>query len=96
MSAACLFDKCNRVHIFLSVFNSLLSRTSFQHLSGTRTAMDFVETPSHLMECYVWNEEFLTIIGRHFQTGAPVPTKNIENLVRSRNAFKAMEVQSQW
>jgi len=82
-------------HEFGHAMHSLLSRTSFQHLSGTRTAMDFVETPSHLMECYVWNEEFLTIIGRHFQTGAPVPTKNIENLVRSRNAFKAMEVQSQ-
>jgi len=58
--------------------------------------MDFVETPSHLMEFYVWNEEFLNIIGRHVQTGARIPAKNIENLVRSRNTFKAMEIQSQW
>jgi hypothetical protein len=28
----------------------LLSRTKFQHMSGTRAAMDFVETPSHLVE----------------------------------------------
>jgi Zn-dependent oligopeptidase len=58
--------------------------------------MDFVETPSHVMECYVWNEEFLNIIGRHYQTGEKISAKNIENLVKSRNAFKAMEVQSQW
>eukprot|EP00979_Chaetoceros_neogracilis_P016529 scaffold8391_cov267-Chaetoceros_neogracile.AAC.4 len=83
-------------HEFGHAMHSLLSRTSFQHLSGTRTAMDFVETPSHVMECYVWNEEFLNIIGKHFKTGAPIPAKNIENLVKSRNAFKAMEVQSQW
>jgi len=57
--------------------------------------MDFVETPSHLMEMYVWNEEFLNIIGSHYQTGGSIPPKNIENLVKSRNAFKAMEVQSQ-
>ena len=82
-------------HEFGHALHSLLSRTSFQHLSGTRAAMDFVETPSHLMEYYVWNEEFLNIIGGHFQTGASIPSKNIENLIKSRNAFKAMEVQSQ-
>jgi intermediate peptidase len=32
--------------------HSLLSRTSFQHLSGTRAWMDFVETPSHLFESF--------------------------------------------
>ena len=82
-------------HEFGHALHSLLSRTSFQHLSGTRVAMDFVETPSHLMEMYVWNEEFLNIIGSHYQTGGSIPPKNIENLVKSRNAFKAMEVQSQ-
>jgi intermediate peptidase len=82
-------------HEFGHALHSLLSRTSFQHLSGTRVAMDFVETPSHLMEMYVWNEEFLNIIGAHFQTGASIPAKNIENLVKSRNVFKSMEVQSQ-
>jgi intermediate peptidase len=83
-------------HEFGHAMHSLLSRTSFQHLSGTRSAMDFVETPSHLMEYYVWNEEFLQMIGRHYQTGDVIPEKNIKNLIKSRTLFKALEVQSQW
>eukprot|EP00557_Chaetoceros_sp_GSL56_P010793 CAMPEP_0176480586 /NCGR_PEP_ID=MMETSP0200_2-20121128/2357_1 /TAXON_ID=947934 /ORGANISM="Chaetoceros sp., Strain GSL56" /LENGTH=643 /DNA_ID=CAMNT_0017876717 /DNA_START=52 /DNA_END=1983 /DNA_ORIENTATION=- len=83
-------------HEFGHAMHSLLSRTSFQHLSGTRSAMDFVETPSHLMEYYVWNEEFLKMIGRHYQTGDSIPEKNIKNLIKSRTLFKALEVQSQW
>lgn len=82
-------------HEFGHAMHSLLSRTSFQHLSGTRSAMDFVETPSHLMEYYVWNNEFLNIIGRHYQTGNRVPERNVENLIKSRTLFKALEVQSQ-
>jgi len=82
-------------HEFGHAMHSLLSRTSFQHLSGTRAAMDFVETPSHLMEQYVWNEEFLNIIGSHHATGHSPPTKAIQNLVNSRNIFRAMEVQTQ-
>lgn len=82
-------------HEFGHALHSLLSRTTFQHLSGTRVAMDFVETPSHLLEMYVWNEEFLNIIGAHHQTGASIPSKNIESLVKSRNFFKSIEVQSQ-
>lgn len=83
-------------HEFGHAMHSLLSRTSFQHLSGTRSAMDFVETPSHLMEYYVWNEEFLNVIGRHYRTGDGIPEKNIQNLIKSRTLFKALEVQSQW
>jgi len=82
-------------HEFGHAMHSLLSRTSFQHLSGTRAAMDFVETPSHLMEQYVWNEEFLNIIGRHHATGQSPPPKAIENLINSRHIFRAMEVQNQ-
>lgn len=82
-------------HEFGHAMHSLLSRTSFQHLSGTRAALDFVETPSHLMEQYVWNKEFLNIIGRHHATGQSPPSKAIESLVNSRHVFKAMEVQNQ-
>ena len=47
------------------------------------------------MEYYVWNKEFLNVIGRHYETGKQIPEKTIENLIQSRYAFKAMETQTQ-
>jgi intermediate peptidase len=82
-------------HEFGHGLHSLLSRTSFQHLSGTRAAMDFVETPSHLLEHFVWNKEFLNVIGKHYASGAHIPEENLDNLIRGRYAFKAMEVMNQ-
>ena len=79
-------------HEFGHALHSLLSRTQFQHMSGTRGAMDFVETPSHLIEHYVWDAEFLRgVLGRHHATGDVMPDKLIDKLRRSRYAFGAVE-----
>lgn len=82
-------------HEFGHALHSLLSRTAFQHLAGTRTAMDFVETPSHWMEQYVWDPGFLSLMARHYQTGAPIPKETIQPLVQSRHRFRSLEVQQQ-
>ena len=57
--------------------------------------MDFVETPSHLMEHYVWDANFLHILGRHYVTGEPMPPDLVENLIKGRNVFKSCDVQTQ-
>ncbi|KAL7567840.1 hypothetical protein ACA910_000582 [Epithemia clementina (nom. ined.)] len=75
--------------------HSLLSRTSFQHVSGTRTSMDFVETPSHLIENYVWDPTFLKILAVHPKTGLPIPDDLIGKLVHSRHQLQAIERQTQ-
>lgn len=82
-------------HEFGHALHSLLSRTSFQHMSGTRGAMDFVETPSHLFEQYVWDPNFLTLLARHHETGEQIPNELIQQLVQSRNDFRCMDVQNQ-
>jgi len=82
-------------HEFGHALHSLLSRTSFQHLSGTRVAMDFVETPSHLMEQFVWDKEFLNIIGRHYTTHEPITDRNMDRLLQSRYCLKAIDIQTQ-
>lgn len=83
------------LHEFGHALHSLLSRTKFQHMSGTRAAMDFVETPSHLMENFAWDPEFLKILGRHHQSGMPMPDDMIAQLQRSRYEFAAIERQNQ-
>ena len=83
------------LHEFGHALHSLLSRTSFQHLSGTRAAMDFIETPSHVFEGYAWEPSFLDVIGRHYVTGDPIPKEVVTDLLRSRNAFRSVEVQNQ-
>lgn len=82
-------------HEFGHALHSLLSHTTFQHLSGTRTSIDFIETPSHLMEHYVRNPEFLKLIGKHCVTGELLPSELINDLIQSYYAFRVTDVRSQ-
>jgi intermediate peptidase len=82
-------------HEYGHALHSLLSRTKFQHMSGTRAAMDFVETPSHLVENFVWDPQFLRAFALHHETGEGMPEKMIEQLRNSRNDFDAIERQNQ-
>jgi intermediate peptidase len=81
-------------HEFGHALHSLLSRTNFQHMSGTRAAMDFVETPSHLMENYVWDPQFLPMLART-TSGEPIPESMIQSLRESHKLFKCLEMQNQ-
>ena len=82
-------------HEFGHALHSLLSRTTFQHMSGTRAAMDFVETPSHLMEHFAWDANFLKRIARHAVTGEVIPDALIAQLQQSRYEFKSLDMQNQ-
>lgn len=82
-------------HEFGHALHSLLSSTSYQHLSGTRTTLDFVETPSHFMENYVWNPIFLQEFAKHYQTQEPMSFDLCEKLQKSRFSFQFLELQHQ-
>lgn len=83
------------LHEFGHALHSLLSRTTFQHVSGIRAAMDFVETPSHLFENYAWDPQFLSIVARHFATGEAIPEDTVKRLIQSRNEFRSIDIQNQ-
>ena len=82
-------------HEFGHVLHSLLSRTKYHHMFGTRVAIDFVETPSHLLETFVWDPVFLKILAVDRRTGEPIPDNLVEQLRATKSSFAAVERQNQ-
>ncbi|CAI5981149.1 unnamed protein product [Closterium sp. NIES-64] len=82
-------------HEFGHALHSLLSRTAFQHLSGTRAALDFVEVPSNLLEYFVWDHRFLGEFAVHHSTGEPIPRSLVDSLRASKSMLAASDLQTQ-
>jgi len=82
-------------HEWGHALHSILSRTTFQHLSGTRGAIDFVEVPSHLFEFYARSPSVINQWARHHITGKPIPSGLLEEALKSKVSFGAIEMQTQ-
>eukprot|EP00930_Biecheleria_cincta_P036547 TRINITY_DN25051_c0_g1_i1.p1 TRINITY_DN25051_c0_g1~~TRINITY_DN25051_c0_g1_i1.p1 ORF type:complete len:726 (+),score=152.32 TRINITY_DN25051_c0_g1_i1:59-2236(+) len=75
--------------------HSLLSETTFQHLSGTRGTVDFVEFPSHLFEHFVLDADSLASYATHMKSGAAMPPEVRELCRHSRRHFAHFEASQQ-
>lgn len=75
--------------------HSLLARTSFQNVSGTRCATDLAELPSTLMEYFAANPAVLALFARHHETGEPLPYALLADKLRQARAFEASDTESQ-
>uniref|UniRef100_A0A7S1UFL5 Peptidase M3A/M3B catalytic domain-containing protein n=1 Tax=Phaeomonas parva TaxID=124430 RepID=A0A7S1UFL5_9STRA len=82
-------------HEFGHALQSALSRTRYQHLSGTRVPVDFVETPSHLFEYFVWDGRVLDAFAAHKDSGAPIPPATLAKMRRGRRQFAGVDTQKQ-
>ncbi|CAN4085235.1 unnamed protein product [Withania somnifera] len=82
-------------HEFGHALHSLLSRTEYQHFSGTRVVLDFAETPSNLFESYAWDYRVLKTFAKHYSTGDIIPKELVESMVGSKDMFAATELQRQ-
>ncbi|KAL8217979.1 hypothetical protein R6Q57_021352 [Mikania cordata] len=82
-------------HEFGHALHSLLSRTDYQHFSGTRVAFDIAETPSNLFEYYAWDYRVLKKFAKHYSTGDIIPEKLVTSMQGSKKMFAAMELQQQ-
>ncbi|XP_020232734.1 mitochondrial intermediate peptidase, mitochondrial isoform X2 [Cajanus cajan] len=82
-------------HEFGHALHSLLSRTDYQHFSGTRAVLDFAEIPSNLFEYYAWDHRVLKKFARHYSTGEEIPPKLVESMKGARDMFAATELQRQ-
>ncbi|KXZ54341.1 hypothetical protein GPECTOR_5g423 [Gonium pectorale] len=86
--------------------HSLLSRTKYQHLWGTRCAQDLVEVPSHLFEYFAADPRVMALLARDRSgcakgadggpdDGEPLPPELLRELLAGRAATSALELQQQ-
>ena len=72
-------------HEFGHALHGLLSDVTYEFVSGTSVARDFVELPSQLYEHWLEVPEVLAAHARHASTGEPMPHEVMERMLAARN-----------
>ena len=72
-------------HEFGHGLHGLLSNCTYETLSGTNVAQDFVELPSQIMENWVTEPKMLKIYAKHYETGEPIPQELVEKIKKARH-----------
>ncbi|KAH7729029.1 Peptidase family M3 containing protein [Aphelenchoides avenae] len=76
----------NFFHEMGHAMHSMLGRTRYQHVAGTRCPTDFAEVPSNLMELFFNNPRVLRGICKD-KSGRAISADQAEVLIRSRRVF---------
>ncbi|KAM0749005.1 mitochondrial intermediate peptidase [Meredithblackwellia eburnea MCA 4105] len=75
--------------------HSLIGRTDYHNVAGTRCATDFVELPSILMEHFLASPSVVSMFSSHHTTGRPLPPDVLTALLEERKQFSALETSTQ-
>lgn len=76
-------------HEFGHLLHATLTRARIQSQAGTSVAWDFVETPSQIMENWVWDKEVLQKISKNYETGKRMPDEMIDLIIKSKRHMNA-------
>jgi peptidyl-dipeptidase Dcp len=80
----------NEVTTFLHEFghslHGMLTKCTYESLSGTSVARDFVELPSQFMENFAFEKEWLSSWARHYVSGEIIPDRLIDK-IRASSTF---------
>ncbi len=72
-------------HEFGHALHQMLSDVTYESISGTSVARDFVELPSQLFEHWLEVPEVLAEFATHAETGAPMPQEMLEKVLQAAN-----------
>ncbi|EPY54185.1 intermediate peptidase Oct1 [Schizosaccharomyces cryophilus OY26] len=90
-----LWDVKTLFHEMGHAMHSILGRTKYQNLAGTRCATDFVELPSIIMEHFMASSEVLPLYARHYQDDKPFPSQILGHYNQVEDSCVALDLQSQ-
>jgi Zn-dependent oligopeptidases len=80
------FDEVNTfLHEFGHALHGMLAGSNYETLSGTSVYRDFVELPSHIMENWLVQKEYLDTFAFHYQTGEKMPEELLQKIVDASN-----------
>ncbi|MWD26907.1 peptidase M3 [Aquicoccus sp. SCR17] len=72
-------------HEFGHALHQILSDVTYESISGTSVARDFVELPSQLYEHWLEVPEVLDRFATHAETGEPMPRDMLEKVLQAAN-----------
>jgi peptidyl-dipeptidase Dcp len=68
------------LHEFGHALHGMMTRCTYESLSGTNVARDFVELPSQFMENFAFEKEWLDTWAKHYITGERIPGEIIAKI----------------